>query len=396
MTRLALAQSSEDLSHHRTILHNHSIENAAQAGPTIRVHPAEGGSDDVFHSTLLSHSSDDDSSRGSCDLDDVFPDPRNYTDKLAQLTVTCTLHITFASTKLPGPDPELVIAINDPNIYNEIERTSRNSVEERCHEDLSKKDLFLRNGKCTIVGQKEGVSLNSQEEWDTVYTIITNLLISEPTRTLHLDIHGDFFAFRPRASSDISFAGAKRDEIYTLMKPAAGGKMYISRTDLLRVTSRDTIRDIIIQDRRTPVNEMDNLIARVQAQARKLFAIFVYAGLSMNCLKTLLDRDCTDDSLPLKDSQNCHPHNPCRVEFHNFIINSQGGFMAAEFMEPGQHQKFHPNVVVPIHFWSRGKEEGDSKSPTISNELEDAENAYGGDDQDKKRAWCGKGAYSNV
>ena len=356
------------------------MENAAQAGPTIRVYPAEGGSDD-------------DSSRGSVDLDDVFPDPRNYADKLAQSTVTCTLHITFQSAKLPGPEPELVIAVNDPNIYTKIEETSRNHVKKRCQEDLTRKDLFLRYGKCTIIGQKEGVSLTSQEDWDAVYTIITNLLISEPTRALHLDIHGDYFAFRPRASSDISFAGAKRVEIHALMKPAAGGRMYISRTDLLRVTSRDTIRDIITQDPRTPAHEKDNLIARVQDRARKLFAMFVYAGLSMNCLKTILDRGYTDDSLPLKNIQNCHPQ--CGVEFHIFITN-QGGFMAAEFMEPGQHQKFHPNVVVPIHFWPTDKKEGDSKRHTISNEVEDAGNAYGGDDPEKTSAWCGAGAYSNV
>ena len=400
VTRLALVQSSEGLSHHRAVLPNHSVENAAQARPTIRVHPAEGVSNDIPHSTSLSHSSDDESSRGSFDLDDVFPNPRNNADNLAQVSVRCTLHITLGSKRLPGPDPELVLAINDPDNYTKIENTSRNSVKERCQEDLIRKDLFLRYGKCTIVGQKDGVSLTSQEDWATVCTILTNLLMLEPTRALHLDIQGDYFAFRPRASSDISFAGAKRTEIYTLMKPAAGGKMYISRTDLLRVTSRDTIRDIIIQDSRIPVNEKDDLIGQVPDRARKLFAMFVYAGLSMSCLKTLLDRGCTDDHLPLGTfpgtSSNCHPGNPqCTVEFHN-LVNNQGSFMAAEFMRPGQHQKFHSKIVVPIHFWPTDKEKGDSGRHTIRDESEDAESPYDGDDPEKRSAWCGAGAFSNV
>ena len=394
MTRPVLAQSSEGLSHDRTVLPNHSAENPAQVRPTIRVHPAEGGGDDIPQSISLSHSSDDESSRDSFDLDDVFPNPSSNADKLAQLSVTCTLCITLGGIKLRGPDPKLVLAINDPDNYTKIENTSRKSVKERSQEDLTRKDLFLRYGKCTIVGQNDGVSLTSQEDWATVYTILTNLLILEPTRALHLDIQGDYFAFRPRASSDISFAGAKRTEIHTLMKPAAGGKMYISRTDLLRVTSRDTIRDIIIQDSRIPVNEKDDLIAQVPERARKLFAMFVYAGLSMSCLKTLLDRGCTDDDLPLKTSprtsSNCHPGNPqCTVEFHNLVSN-QGGFMAAEFMEPGQHHVFDSKIVVPIHFWPTDKEKSDSRRS------EDVESPYGGDDPEKKSAWCGAGAFSNV
>ena len=401
MTRPALAQSSEGLSHDRAVLPNRSVENAAQVRPTIRVHPAEGGSDGIPHSTPLSHSSDDESSRGSFDLDDVFPDPRNNADKLAQLSVTCTLHITLGGKALPGPDPELVLAINDSDNYTKIENTSRKSVKERCQEDLIRKDLFLRYGKCTIVGQNDGVSLTSQEDWATVCTILTNLLILEPSRALRLDIQGDYFAFRPRASSDISFAGAKRTEIHTLMKPAADNKIYISRTDLLRVTSRETIRDIIMQDSRIPVNEKGDLIAQVSARARKLFAMFVYAGLSMSCLKTLLDRDRrTDDDLPLKavrgTSSNCHPGNPqCTVEYDH-LLNNQGSFMAAEFMEPGQHQKFHPKIVVPIHFWSTDKEKGDSRRQASRDELEDAESPYGGDDPEKRSAWCGAGAFSNV
>ena len=47
----------------------------------------------------------------------------------------------------------------------------------------------------------------------------------------------------------VPFADTKRQEIHVLMKPSISGGYYIPRTDLERITSSDTIRMIIMDDK---------------------------------------------------------------------------------------------------------------------------------------------------
>ena len=374
----------------------------APARPTIVVSHAEGASHEFPHNSAVSHSSDEDSSRGSLDLEDPTNNVKNPSDDLIpSSSITCSLHITFGQDPASDPAIGLTVCLTDPDSYSRIETVSQNHVTDTFKEDLDRRELVFRYGNCTITGQnveKCGLPLTSRDDWNSTCIVISNYLTSKPNRHLHLDIFRNYFAFRFRASSDVSFAGAKRAEIHTLMKRASDGRQYLPRTDFLQVTSKETIRDVIVQDPQLDMalDEKDKFIEKVQRKAPKLIAMCVFAGLKMECLKKLLDIGYSDESLPLERKHCCHQK--CAVDFE-ILVEKQGGFSAAEFWIVGEHQKLHPSTVVPVHFHPRDKDEDgalDKAGPHESDEPEDSYGGAGESDSAKRNAWCGSGAYSNV
>lgn len=365
-------------------------EASGPLSPAIVIHQSE----ELPESSLISN----------YDSNESDESPESSIDNVVELArpsrITCLLHITFAHCPLPGAVKEVVIDPTDPNSYDQIEKVSQEHVNDKCREELKREEFVFRYGHCMVIGQdveRCGLPLTSREDWASVCTILSNFLTSNPDRHLHLDIFREYFAFRFRATSEVSFADSKRAEIHALMKRASDRRLYLSREDLMQVTSTDTIRDIIISDSQLDItfNEKERFINSVQREARKLLAMCVLAGLGMGCLKKLLDNGCRDATLPLKNRDCCHTR--CAVDFEN-LISRQGGFSAAVFWIVGQHQKLHSSVVVPIHFYPVNKQGDSPLEKNRRNDSEDTDSTFGTFEEDLARrdAWCGSGAYSNV
>ena len=357
-------------------------------------------SPEAFQSLAISHSSDDDSTGESIDLESSAHQGRSAADGLVlPSSIPCLLFITFAGTPVREAVKELTVPLDNSDSYGEIERLSQDHAKDTCQENLTGREVIFRYGDCTIISEvagKTGLPLTSRGDWDDVSMLLKNYWTSNPHQPLRLEITRDYYAFRYRATSEVSLAGAKRTEIHTLMKRAADNRLYLSREDLISVSSQDTIRNIIMSDHQLNIitsDEKENFILRVQSDARKLLVMCVLAPLGMGCLKQLLDNGRSDKDLPLKSQHCCHTK--CAVDFEN-LTSRQGGFLTAEFWKTGQHQKLHSSVVVPIHFFPTDKKGEVPREKTGQLDTEDTDNTADEENLDKKNAWCGSGAYSNV
>lgn len=305
-------------------------------------------------------------------------------------SVTYTLHLTCDGSTDSGERPDLTVHYNDVHSYQAIEKIAQDCIEGKFADALMGKSLQFTYGNCSI-GQdvdKMGIPLKTREDWDKVCTILTNYRPSNVDRTLHVDIYRDYFS-RSLAAREVSFADTKRSQIQALMKRASNNKRYIPRTARMRVTSPDQIREIIVQDLRLEMEPRvkEAFIQTVQEKASCLLAICVLAGLSMNCLKRLLDNNCCDASLPLGDHDLCHPE--CKVNFFD-LVDKQGGFRTANFDIPGQHQDFDPDVVIPIHYKPVDLDKDDFASNGRRRDLENRESgAYHDTLSQKAKAFCG-------
>jgi len=339
------------------------------------------------------------SRRESFDFDhQIFLSQSPAEDFVVPQTITYSLHLTFEKSSVHDATKVRTIRLNDPNSYQEIEEIAESHVKNQCAEALALKELYFRHGKCTIVGDREyedSQALNSWEDWKDIYTVLINLWTPNYHQNLHLDIFREYYALQTKVIGTINFASTKRREIHSLMQKALDGRRYIPRTDLLRVTSIDMIRQITVEDPLTfeRSNEREAFIQHIQKKARRLLAMFVHANLPMKCLKELLDNGLDDKNCPLQGSHCCHPD--CETDFHT-LIEQQGAFMAAKFWQIGGHQKLDPHTVIPMKFHPKLQNAHDLMPEEIENESEIEESRINDDSSPKGRAYCGSGAYSNV
>ena len=327
--------------------------------------------------------------------------PRSYSSAdgfVVPQTITYSLHLTFENSVVHDVTPHRIILLNDPNSYREIEEIAERHVRNQCAAALASKELNFRNGKCTVVGDedyKDSQALISLDDWKDICTVLINLWTSDYHRTLHLDIFREYYALQTKVVGTANFANTKRKEIHSLMHRALDDRRYIPRTDLLRVTSKDMIRQIIIEDPLTfeRSDEREAFIQRVQQKASRLLAMCVYANLPMRCLGKLLENGLDDDKHPLQDGDCCHPD--CEIEFHT-MVQQQGAFRAAEFWHIGEHQRFDPHTVLPMAFHPKLQDGLDPLPEEMENESEEEEIRDNQDNSAKRKAYCGSGAYSNV
>lgn len=317
-------------------------------------------------------------------------------------TTTYTLHITFENDSVPVAASYGSLQLNDNLSYRKIEKTAAACVREHYKSSLAGKSLEFRTGECTIIrdhNDKHVHGLTSEEDWKDICTIVKNFFTSDRRLHQHLDITRDYFGLLKRRISDETFASSKQSEINGLMKEASGGREYIPRTDLLRVTSTETVRLILLEDpipgQQQP--EQDAFIREVLDRARKLLAACVYIDLRMQCLKVLMEKghdDKTLPSTPLENKHCCHPR--CGPRFKQLLV-VQGGFYAAEFWEPGEHKKLYNSTVVPMQYHSKEIHGGEYLNEETETLSEVEERGY---DEERttprQKACCGSGAYSNV
>ena len=321
----------------------------------------------------------------------------NYRDFVFPEAISYTLHIILDKTNVPGTGDVAKVPANGG--YTLIGESAEQLVRDSDLCSSSSKTLHFRYGTCQIVtkeGNSEQHALTSNENWSDVCTVLNNYYRSGRTNRFHLDIFREYFSLQTEPDKGVLFADTKRQEIHELMKPSISGGHYISRTDLVRITSSDTIRMIIMDDKLLDLSlkEKEAFVEEVCSRARKLLAICVHVSLKMACLKQLLDNDQDDNSLPLREGSDCHPEK-CGAAFRELIKN-QGSFMAPVFDKFGPPLKLSKYVQLPIQYHAIDQNE----RALASNEDVNTGSSSGSLDQDedpeKQRAYCGGGGFSNV
>ena len=317
----------------------------------------------------------------------------------APSSVTCFLHITFDGATIPFAMNDLRIAYKEVDSYDIIEQIAQDYILKTCSEGLTVRRPGFKYGNCTIKGEhveKLGIPLTTTEDWTNVCLILSRLWTLKPRRALEIHIFRDYFSHRSPSGSEASVPCTQRLELQKLMKRAADGRKYIPRLALMRFTSENNIRQVISHDSRLKLDKetKDRLIVKVQETAPCLFALYIYAGLTMRCLMRQVDIGYNDGRLPLDEDDCCHPR--CAADFET-LLDKQGGFFAARFDHIGEHQDFDSRVVIPIHFFPVDEDEIDFVKEGRRRDMEyDRPYAFNSWHSEKRKAWCGSGTSSNV
>ena len=237
--------------------------------------------------------------------------------------------------------------------------------------------------------------MTSRDDWENVYVALIKNWNPRNHQGLQLDISRDYFALQTQVLGNNSLSKIKRNEIDGLRKRALNDKLDIPRSELMSIASLDTIRHIIDQDTSLTIEKegKERFAKDILRSSRKLFAMCVHSRLSMNCLKELHDKGIDDESLPLEENHCCH--HDCKADFR-ILYENQGGFMAPEFFNPGEHQTLHRSAVLPIRYIAKEdtanitNENTDSGMRVVNAPIEIEKEV------DKHGACCGHGAYSTV
>ena len=158
----------------------------------------------------------------------------------------------------------------------------------------------------------------------------------------------------------------------------------------------DIIDEGLTQD--IDADQKDTFIQHLQSRCMILLTMCIYANKEspLDCLKKLLDKDYCDAKLshqPLTEDDLCH--NRCKMGFDT-LLDKQGSYIAAQFNKPGEHQVFQHHIVVPIHFCPMDEDSDGSDSELAHVERKREKSTHARQTDPKQRAFCGKGAYSNV
>ncbi|MCJ1263927.1 hypothetical protein MMC22_003797 [Lobaria immixta] len=394
---------------------------SSASGPNIVLHQAESDNQSSKLSQATSYlsntpeASEDLSPRGreSFGLEELSVDNADPIDPIHRSfippTITYSLHSSLRSVQEVSGCAfiDQTLPFDGARTYQDIESKARDYIRSHHGEILAARELYFRIGKCTIFdesGYKDTHLLTSQDDWNEICLVLIDLW-NKKGRTPRLKISQDYFGLQTQVVSGEPFANSLRNEIHNLMKQASDGKWYIPCAELNIITSNPMIRRIVLEDAHLDMtlDEKDLFIRKVQRDARRLLVMCVDASLGMSCLKELLDKGLTDAKLPFGKISPCHSQ--CKVNLRS-LISMQGSFMAAEFLDIGQHQNFFPQTVVPIHYKkvktqdNHPAEEKNEHFPTSEKKASDTNSTSSFDDNDdghaKKMACCGRGAYSNV
>ena len=314
-----------------------------------------------------------------------------------QNRITCILRITLRGSPVSNPPKELEILLHEPETYQIIEQVAERHAKSFCGRSIGSRELIFRYGNCTIIWDninKQRRPLRSHEEWVEVYKSIVEYWTSHSHEQLQLHIWRDY---HQQPTIDGSFAEAKTNEIHDLMKHAWDLRRYIAHSDLEKIMSDHTIREIIMEDdcKGIKPDDKEMFIQQVQSQGRILLAICLRSDIKMRCLKRLLDSTRSDARLPFDEKDQCHPS--CRGKFQT-LLDAQGIYLAARFDDPGEHKGLHPSIVVPLHFCPRADGKNNMILKEADSSVNELQDPYSQEIAAKKKmaAECGSGAYSNV
>ncbi|MCJ1379471.1 hypothetical protein MMC17_002572 [Xylographa soralifera] len=309
-----------------------------------------------------------------------------------------TLEIIYEKKLLPGT--EVVRSVPIDGGYNRMDKIAEHEVESDDSHLSNSKELYVRYGSCKInlkEGREEFYDLKSNEDWKEVCKDICSYWQSGKLERFHLDISREYFSLQTKVGRDTSFASLKRDEIADLMKPSLNGGEYIPRTDLERLTSTNTIRQLVHEDESLKLSfkEKETFIQIIYKTSRTLLAACVYHNLKMKCLKLFIDKGLDDTSLPLeKSTEVCHSKG-CRASFRAFLAQ-QGSFLAPAFTKVGEHMDLQPGVALPMQYYQVHKHKQATASTHGSRHGSTSFSREHDTDPTKSKTFCGSGAFSNV
>lgn len=394
-----------------TVSSNNPGRISSPAGPTIIVHRAEG-TEDSLRSTEQESTPEPVTTSQQSKKPREPPPPRQESPKpvhsarrarnlaqgtVIQNTITCTLRTTLRGSLVSSLPRELEVVLHSPETYQEIEQEAEQHAKTLCAGSIGTTEMIFRYGNCTIIWDDISIyrrPLRSYEEWAEVYKSIVEYWTSHSQEHARLHIWRDY---HQQPTIDGSFADTKNNEIHDLMKHAWGRKRYIAHSDLEKVMSDHTVREIIMQADCTGIepHEKDMFIQQVQSKGRVLLAICLQSDIKMQCLKHLLDHKDSDVALPFDLKDLCHQS--CRSKFQR-LLNEQGSYLAARFDGPGQHKNLHPSIVVPLHFCPRANGRKNMNLEEVDSSVNELQDSYSEEfaAKEKTAAECGSGAYSNV
>lgn len=194
-----------------------------------------------------------------------------------------------------------ILSYNDPKTYPDIQANARAYIAEHFSEAVGTKDLFLRIGKCSIVGKngyRNARALTSDDDWKKICRALMRLWSTKNLQDVELEIFLDYFTFQTRVISSEPFATTIRNEIHNSLK-SSSGEEYLPRAELGIITSNSMVRQIVFEDAdlRMEPDEKEIFIQRVQSDAPRLLLMFIDAKLGMTCLKAMLDKGFGDAQL---------------------------------------------------------------------------------------------------
>ncbi|KAL8754987.1 MAG: hypothetical protein Q9184_004937, partial [Pyrenodesmia sp. 2 TL-2023] len=338
----------------------------------------------------------------------VTPISRRNSESLG--SITYTLKVSYLRFNPPGKAIHISNPLVAPGEFKDIEdeaaRFIRHHLERTCAQELSGKDLLLRNGRATFdcPQGKKTHDLLSPSDWDIIRADVARhcgpraLPLNSDINdvNIHVDISCDFITLRNRREANRTFAQTKNTEIYKMRRKAFNGQEYYRRRDLEMIASRETIRKIVEEDKPPGmgVTDTDQLVSSIFKNARILFAMCVDARLRMLCLKALMNNGIDDRKFPVEEDDMCHPE--CGHDFDD-LLKRQGSFRAAEFNHLGEHQDFDQKVVIPMHYCptSEGEESLLQEDRPSEGWVRDARHSET-DPSDKYRSRCGWGSVSEV
>lgn len=291
--------------------------------------------------------------------------------------------------------------MNDTSDFQELVEIAEASIREHCKSDVAGKSLHLRNGECIIVDANNDKLVHGllyKVDWTNICRILMNSPSFQKHLHQHLDITFDYFGLLTKEGSDGSFARAKRAEMFHLMKPAIDHRQYISCTDLMAITSTETICHLISED---PIPDLTSAEQRqfldlVLKRGRRNLVMCIYAQLQMQCVREVLKKhdDETLSTAPIVVEDYCHVR--CKPDFGNLVQN-QGAFNAAQFGRSDEHMSLHRHVVVPIDYRreERHPEDHSDDKFRTSSELQVLK-VVDQNPSNVHTARCGAGAYGSV
>lgn len=308
--------------------------------------------------------------------------------------ISYSLNLTLDNEPLKAAISVKQLACNDIDGYESIETYAESCLKDVCQADIQTRSLFFCRGKCLLSSNLQTYccySLSSKTDWTILSAEIARLHTINAQETFHLDVSREYAAI---PTTETSLAFIKCHEMHSLMKRSFDGRSYISSAELQRIMTPEIIEKLVLENPPSDLEEVEceAFIQNVQQSAPKLLATCIYAQLGIECLRTLLDKGLSDETFPIDDRHRCH--RDCRIGFTNFV-NSQGGFRAAEFMTPGEHQYLHSQVVIPIHFHPKEDDE-QALYRDEDDSLNSLPQVLNGASQPRRNAVCGVGAYSTV
>ena len=317
--------------------------------------------------------------------------------------VTYSLHITFEGQEVSNNYNKVSIHPKNPPNHKDIASMAEGCVKAQLgHTALVGKSLSFRLGECAItyegcdnsLGHRHTQALSTDADWNYLYSVLENPWTSSGSNGIHLDIHYEYCGLLIERVGEGKFAKAKRTEIYNLSKTAFDGRRYLPRSDLLKVASKDMVREVITDDPTIQPMEKETFILKVCERAPKLLTMCVLAQMQMRCLKVLLEKGQDDNTTPLKEEHRCHQG--CAQDFDD-LLRWYEGLNAATFLRPGEHQKLRDKRVLPVHYHPKEEDQMAKRTEGPKAECEE-ENESDEEDKssDKTKAWCGSGAHSKV